>query len=105
MISFRAKFRIAVFCALGIFVSFPVHPAFAQDLLSDKCLQFACAQSTKHKAVHRWRIPVHCDGDRKFGNSRLPSEVTVSYDGKSSVTPFPYYSCACRQPDVAKITK
>jgi hypothetical protein len=47
MISFRAKFRIAVFCALGIFVSFPVHPAFAQDLLSDKCLQFACAQSTK----------------------------------------------------------
>jgi hypothetical protein len=35
-----------------------------------------------------------------------PAGVTVWYDGnKSSITPFQYFSCGCRHPDVSKITK
>jgi hypothetical protein len=103
MIDFRTISRIGVFCAFGIFVPSPVQPAAAQDLLSAQCLKFSCQQSNRKCSSGGFASAVTVDANTAIQG--CPADVTVWYDDKSSVTPFPYYSCACRQPDVTKITK
>jgi hypothetical protein len=103
MISFRALSRVAVFCAVGIFLSFPGQPAFAQNLLSEQCIKFTCKQSSKRCNSGGFISTVTVDANTAIQG--CPSDVTVWYDDHSSITPFPYYSCGCRQPGVTRITK
>jgi hypothetical protein len=104
MISFGAISRIAVFCAVGIFISFRGHPAFAENSLPEQCLQFTCKQSLKRCNSGGYMSAVTVDANTAIPG--CPADVTVSYDdNQSSKTPFPYYSCGCRQPNITKITK
>ena len=103
MTNFRTISRIAVICAAGIFISLRAQPAFAQDLLSAQCIKFTCVKSFRACASGGFFSTVTVDANT--ATQGCPSAVTVWYDDKSSITPFPYYSCDCRQPDVTKITK
>jgi hypothetical protein len=103
MISFRAVSRVAFFCAVGIFISFPGQPAFAQNVLSEQCIKFTCKQSSKRCNSGGFISTVTVDANTAIQG--CPSDVTVWYDDHSSITPFPYYSCGCRQPSVTRITK
>ena len=103
MISFRALSRVAFFCAVGIFISFPGQPAFAQNLLSEQCIKFTCKQSSKRCNSGGFISTVTVDANTAIQG--CPSDVTVWYDDHSSITPFPYYICGCRQPSVTRITK
>jgi hypothetical protein len=108
MMSFRTASRAAVsaavFCAVALFVSFRGQPAFAENVLPDRCLRFACQENYKkcNSGGHLSAVTV----DANTAIEGCPAGVTVWYDGdKSSKTPFQYFSCGCRHPDVSKITK
>jgi hypothetical protein len=103
MARFRTIARIAALCAVAIFISFRGQPAFAQDLLSEQCIKFTCVQSSKPCASGGVVSTVTVEANTAIQG--CPSNVTVWYEGKLSITPFPYYSCGCRQPNVTKITK
>ena len=103
MCDFRALPRIAVLCAAAILISFREQPAIAQDALSGQCIQFTCKQSSKPCNSGGFVSTVTVEANSAVQG--CPSAVTVWYEGKSSITPFPYYSCGCRQPDVTKVTK
>jgi hypothetical protein len=104
MMSFRTAPHAAVLCAVAILVSFRGQTAFAEDALSDQCLRFTCQENYLRctGGGHMSAVIVEANPAVKG----CPSRVTVTYDGdKSSATPFRYYSCGCRHPDIAKITK
>jgi hypothetical protein len=103
MIGFRKISCIAVFFALGTFISFHARPAFAQDALAEQCIKFSCQQSTKPCNSGGFVSTVTVDANTAVQG--CPSAITVWYEGRSSTTPFPYYSCGCRRPNVTKITK
>jgi hypothetical protein len=104
MISFRAIFRVAVFCAVGISISFHGHPAFAENSLPEQCLQFTCKESLKRCNSGGQMSAVTVDVNTAIAG--CPANVTVSYDdNQSSKTPFQYYSCGCRHPNVTNIAK
>jgi hypothetical protein len=103
MIAYRTLFRAAVFCTLVIFISFGARAALAENVLSDQCIQFTCKESLKKCTNGGAMSAVTVAANTAIQG--CPSDVTVWYEGKSSVTPFSYYSCGCRPPAVTKITK
>ena len=103
MIGFRTISRAAVFCAVGTLISFGGRAAFAENVLSEQCVQFTCKQSSKKCNSGGPMSTVTVDANTAIQG--CPSDVTVWYEGKSAVTPFPYYSCGCTPPEITKITK
>ena len=103
MIGFQTLSRAAVSCAVLAFISFGERAAFAENVLSDQCIQFTCKESLKKCTGGGAMSAVTVDANTAIQG--CPSDVTVWYEGKSSVTPFSYYSCGCRPPAVTKITK
>jgi len=102
MVSFRTASYAAVFCAVAILISFHSQRAAAQDAVSDQCLRFTCEENYKkcNSGGHLSAVTV----DVNPAVQGCPSRATVSYDGdQSSTTPFHYYSCGCRHPEITKI--
>ncbi len=100
----RAASRAAVLGALAIFTLAHGQAAVAEDAVSDQCLRFTCQENSKkcNAGGHLSALTVEANP----AVQGCPSRVTVSYDGdQSSTTPFRYYSCGCRHPDITKITK
>ncbi len=108
MMRFRTASRAAIFCtafcAMATFACLHGQPAFAEDGLSAQCLKFSCAEN-----YLKCTGGGHMSGTTVDANPAIPgcpSRVTVTYDGnKTSTTPFHYYSCGCRRPDISKVTK
>jgi hypothetical protein len=103
MIGYRALTSAALSGAVAAFVSFSERAALAENVLSDQCIQFTCKESLKKCTAGGAMSAVTVSANTAIQG--CPSEVTVWYEGKSSVTPFSYYSCGCRPPAVTKITK
>jgi hypothetical protein len=103
MICYRTLCRAAVACAVVTIIWSGERTAFAEDLLSDQCIKFSCKEGQKKCTGGGAMSAVTVDANTAVQG--CPSEVTVWYEGKSSITPFPYYSCGCRPPAVTKITK
>jgi hypothetical protein len=103
MIGYRTIYRAAVSCTVVTFISLGERTAFAENVLSDQCIQFTCKESLKKCTGGGAMSAVTVDANTAIQG--CPSDVTVWYEGKSSVTPFSYYSCGCRPPAVTKITK
>ncbi len=100
----RAAVFCTTFCLIAIFACLYSPSAFADDELSEQCLKFTCAENYLKctGGGHMSGTIVEADP----GVQGCPSRATVSYDGnKTSTTPFHYYSCGCRRPDITKITK
>ncbi len=100
----RTASRAAVLGALAIFTLVRGQAAFAEDVVSDQCLRFTCQENSKkcNGGGHLSAVTVEANP----AVQSCPSRVTVMYDGDhSSTTPFRYYSCGCRHPDITKITK
>ena len=103
MANSRMRSGLAVAGIAGACLSLNALPAAAEEALSPQCVQFTCQQSFKRCTAGGVMSTVTVGANAAIQG--CPATVTVWYEGKSSVTPFPYYSCGCRPPDVTKITK
>jgi hypothetical protein len=104
MLSLGAASRAAVFCGVAFFTLFRGQPVLAEDVVSDQCLRFSCQENYKkcNSGGHLSAVTVEAN----IAVQGCPSGVTVWYDrDQSSKTPFKYFSCGCRHPDITKITK